>query len=55
VGCRIFDVRYREFEVRGVRRDGITMPLPPGEYQYEHQIGVNGGVARVSSDSALAT
>ncbi len=41
----LFQEIAREFTT--ARRDGITMPLPPGEYQYEHQIDVNGGVARV--------
>lgn len=41
----LFQEIAREFTT--ARRDGITMPLPPGEYQYEHQIEVNGGVARV--------
>lgn len=41
----LFQQISREFTT--VRRDGITMPLPPGEYQYEQQVEVNGGVARV--------
>lgn len=41
----LFQEIAREFTT--ARRDGITMPLPPGEYQYEQQIEVNGGVARV--------
>jgi hypothetical protein len=41
----LFQQIAREFTT--TRRDGITMPLPPGEYQYEQQIEVNGGVARV--------
>jgi hypothetical protein len=34
-------------EFTTVRRDGITMPLPPGEYEYVQEVAVNGGVARV--------
>ncbi|WP_243336806.1 vWA domain-containing protein [Anaeromyxobacter soli] len=41
----LFQQIAREFTT--IRRDGITMPLPPGEYQYEELIEVNGGVARV--------
>ena len=41
----LFQEIAREFTT--ARRDGITMPLPPGVYEYEHQIEVNGGVARV--------
>ena len=41
----LFQEIAREFTT--ARRDGITMPLPPGEYQYEHQVELNGGVARV--------
>jgi hypothetical protein len=41
----LFQQIAREFTT--VRRDGITMPLPPGEYEYEQQIEVDGGVARV--------
>jgi hypothetical protein len=41
----LFQEIAREFTT--ARRDGITMPLPPGEYQYEHHIEVNGGVTRV--------
>jgi hypothetical protein len=41
----LFQEIAREFTTS--RRDGITMPLPPGEYTYEHEIEVNGGVARV--------
>ncbi|HET7754817.1 MAG TPA: hypothetical protein VFK85_12985 [Anaeromyxobacteraceae bacterium] len=41
----LFQQIAREFTT--TRRDGITMPLPPGEYQYEQQIEVNGRVARV--------
>jgi hypothetical protein len=35
----------REFTT--VRRDGITMPLPPGEYEYVQEVALNGAVARV--------
>jgi len=41
----MFQQIAREFTT--TRRDGITMPLPPGEYEYEQLIDVNGGVARV--------
>ncbi|ABS27398.1 hypothetical protein [Anaeromyxobacter sp. Fw109-5] len=41
----LFQEIAREFTT--ARRDGVTMPLPPGEYQYEHQVELNGGVARV--------
>jgi hypothetical protein len=41
----LFQEIAREFTT--ARRDGVTMPLPPGEYQYEHQVELNGGVSRV--------
>jgi hypothetical protein len=41
----LFQQIAREFTT--TRRDGVTMPLPPGEYVYEQRIEVNGGVTRV--------
>jgi hypothetical protein len=41
----LFEEITNEFTT--VRRDGITMPLPPGEYEYVQEVAVNGGVARI--------
>jgi hypothetical protein len=40
---------FREIalEFTTVRRDGITMPLPPGEYEYVQEVSLGGAVARV--------
>lgn len=35
----------REFTT--IRRDGITMPLPPGEYEYVQEVTANGATTRV--------
>jgi hypothetical protein len=41
----LFEEITNEFTT--VRRDGITMPLPPGEYEYVQEVAVNGAVARM--------
>ena len=41
----LFQEITREFTT--VRRDGITMPLPPGDYEYLEQVSVGGATASV--------
>lgn len=41
----LFEEITREFTT--IRRDGITMPLPPGDYDYVEQVNVAGATASV--------
>ena len=41
----LFGEIAREFTT--IRRDGITMPLRPGDYEYVEEVAVDGGTARV--------
>jgi hypothetical protein len=41
----LFGEVAREFTT--IRRDGITMPLAPGDYEYVEEVTVGGGTARV--------
>ncbi len=41
----LFGEIAREFTT--IRRDGITMPLRPGDYEYVEEVAVGGGTARV--------
>jgi len=41
----LFGEIAREFTT--IRRDGITMPLPPGDYEYVEEVTAGGGTAHV--------